>query len=141
MNQQFAISGRSPDDRLIYLRTDLEKILGLQLPQAIIDSVKIDDDLHVYWKSAIAGKDGPVFGEFFLPSVLLFAHANQLNEIFLSRRYSAIDDMRDMRVFDYYAYNGGPIYALLRVTEGWLKDGVYIFNERDVFTTTLDYNS
>jgi len=129
----------TPDDRLIHLRTDLESIIGLKLPPSIADSVKIDDDMHVYWKSKVRPEGSGVFGEFFLQSVTLFADNNQLNEVFLSRRYKAIDDMRAMRVFDYYAYNGGPIYSLLRLVDGRLDEQVYVFNERDVFTTTLDY--
>jgi len=123
------------------LRSDLEAILSLELPPPVLDSVEIDDDLHVYWKSTLHTEDAAVFGEFFLRSVLLFAPRSQLNEIFQSRRYAAIGDMKKMRVFDYYAHNGGPIYALMQVVGRKIDDRVYIFNERDVFTTTLNYES
>lgn len=129
----------TPDDQLIYLRTILEPVIGLHVPSSIAESLKIDDDLHVYWKSKVDPENNAVFGEFLLQSVLLFGVSNQLNEVFLSRHYKAVPDMREMRVFDYYAYNGGPIYSLLRVADGRLDEQVYVFNERDVFTTTLDY--
>lgn len=129
----------TPDDQLIYLETVLEGVIGLQISPSVAESLKIDGDLHAYWKSKIDPEDRGVFGEFFLQSVLVFGAENQLNETFLSQRYKAIADMREMRVFDYYAYNGGPIYSLLRAVDGRLEDRVYVFNERDVFPTSLDY--
>ena len=129
----------TPDDQLIYQQTVLEAIIDLKVPLSIAESLKIDGDLHVYWKSKVHQEDKGVFGEFFLQSVIVFGASNQLNEVFLSRRYKTIADMREMRVFDYYAYNGGPIYSLLRVIDDRLDEHVYVFNERDVFTTTLDY--
>jgi hypothetical protein len=123
------------------MREDVETIVGLKLPPSVVNSLQIEDDLYVYWKSAAHSEDSSVFGEFFLLSVLLFANENNLNEQYQSRSYKAIEDMRRMRVFDYYAYNGGPIYSLLQVTGEKLEDRVFVFNERDVFTTTLDYGS
>jgi hypothetical protein len=82
----------------------------------------------------------PVVDEFFLRSVLVFAAANNLNDVYLSRSYEAID-LRATRVFDYYPFQGGPIYSLLPIVEKRIEDRVYIFNEKGVYRTSLDYSS
>lgn len=60
--------------------------------------------------------------------------------MFKTRRYDGID-LNETRVFDYYAYNGGPISVLLPVRNGRLEDGVLIFNERNLFRTSLTYET
>lgn len=119
-------------------RSAFELLIKVTLPTAVAETAWIDDDLHVYWKTSNHGKDQQTFGEFHLRSALMFTPRNGLNEVFLAKTYDGID-LRAMRVFDYYPYNGGPIHALLRVKDKQLEDGVYIFNERDVFRTSLLY--
>lgn len=135
----FSRNSLVPQSRINDLRTDLETILGLKIPAAIIESVHVDDNLYAYWKSADRSEEETVFGDFFVRSVLLFAPENDLNEVFQPRSYDIVGNLRETRVFDYYAYNGGPIYSLLRVIDGTIDERVYIFNEREVFATALDY--
>ncbi len=77
-----------------------------------------------------------MFGEFTLQSVLEFGGKNILHPVFLESQYAGVD-LRTTRVFDYYLYNGGPIFALLPVVEDRLLDSVLIFDKERLFKTTL----
>lgn len=134
----FGKSRLSEKQTVEILRPSLERAVKVKVSSAVAESLWIDDDLHVYWKSRNHRVDEQVFGEFFLRSALLFAKRSGLSEVFLARKYDGID-LGEMRLFDQYAYNGGPIHALLRVNQGRLEDQVYIFDERDVFRTDLTY--
>jgi hypothetical protein len=123
------------------IRDDVRQFLAFDVPPLFVETVDFEDNMHVYWSAADNPEDAPgVFGEFFMVSVLLLPDKNDLDPIYQSREYAAIPDMRDMRVFDYYAYNGGPIYSLLQVKQGRLGDEVFVFDERDVFRTSLSYD-
>jgi hypothetical protein len=113
-------------------------VFGIQCADSIAQSVEIDDQLNVYWRQrAESSADDPTLGEFFLRSVLVFSGKNDLNAVF-RKEYDGVD-LKDTRVFDYYPYNGGPIYALLPAVGERIEDRVLIFNERQVSPTALDY--
>jgi hypothetical protein len=116
----------------------INETCGIQCPPTVLASLQIDDDLSCHWKSKNRTPDETVAGEIFLRSVLLFGGTNELSETYLSQDHELID-LRSTRVFDYCPYQGGPIYALLPVTERQLQDHVFIFNQRKVFRSTLDY--
>jgi hypothetical protein len=127
-----------PQSEIDDVREVLNSVLKIRCPPAIASSVEIDDQLNVYWNAEGGAGGDMVFGEFFLRSVLLFGKRNELNSTFLSKEYNGVD-LRKTRVFDYYAYNGGPIYALFPVVENVIEDRVLIFNEKQVSRTSLDY--
>ena len=135
----FSKNTLTPESRLHDLKNVLTSVFALRCPASVAESIRIDDEIYVYWKGRADGGDVPVFGEFFLRSVLVFALVNDLSETFTAKPYNAVD-LRQTRVFDYYAHHGGPIHALLKVTARTVSDGVLVFNERDVFPTTLDYD-
>jgi hypothetical protein len=128
----------TPPSQIETVRGTLGSVFDLQCPPSVANSVEIDDELYVYWKSREQSAEDAVFGEFFLRSVLVFGLTNDLSPTFLSQPYGDID-LRNTRVFDYYAYNGGPIHALLPASGQRIEDGVLIFNEKQVWRTSLDY--
>src|SRR6516164_1714348 len=85
-----------------------------------------------------AQDDREVLGEIVLRSALLFGSGSELTEMFLSQQHHLIDS-RSSRVFYYYPYQGGPIYAFLAVNGQILEDRIFIFNVREVFRAVLTY--
>jgi len=137
-NVKFHKSSLVPESEIDDVREVLTSVLKVRCPPAIESSIEIDDQLNAYW-SAEAGPGGDtVFGEFFLRSVLLFGKRNELNSTFVSKEYEGVD-LRNTRVFDYYAYSGGTIHALFPVVENVIENRVLIFNEKQVAQTSLDY--
>jgi hypothetical protein len=124
------------ESQVVHLREMLTAIFKLEAAAQVEELLRIDDSLHVYWKRKGASEDNAVFGEFHLRTPILFGPKNDLNETYKSKKYDGVN-LHDTRVFDYYAYNGGPIYSLLPVHNGRIDDTVLVFNEKAVFSTTL----
>lgn len=120
------------------VRRTLASIFDLEVAPSVAESVRIADNLYVYWKQKDAPDDDAVFGEFYLSTVLLFGPENELNAAFKSKTFDGMD-LNDTRVFDHYKYNGGPIYALVPVRNGRIEEDVLIFNEKRLLKTALTY--
>jgi hypothetical protein len=121
-------------------KTVFKEQYGLECPPGLEDALFISDELFVYWKNKEKEESKILAGEFHLRSPFLFASESELNDVFKHKKYDSID-LEETRVFDYYPYNGGPIHALLKVEGGTLRDEVLIFNEEDVFRTSLTYQT
>jgi hypothetical protein len=118
----------------------IKRMYGLDCASSVLQSLTIDDELSAYWKSKGRPASETVVGEFFLRSVLLFAASSGLPETYLNRDYDFVK-LAETRVFDYSPYQGGPIYSLLPVINNRIDDRVYIFNEKKVYKTSLNYLS
>jgi hypothetical protein len=118
----------------------VSKQIGIDCSAAVAETTSIESEFSAYWKGKPTDTAPVVLGEFNLRSVLKFGRENELNEVYFEYEYD-VWDLRETRVFDYYAYNGGPIYALLPVNEHRLEDNVLVFDERNLYKTDLDFSS
>ncbi|MGY4404085.1 hypothetical protein [Bradyrhizobium sp. USDA 3315] len=128
------------DDRLVeegQLETLKEMIAGDRIVYSacVLGLLQIGGELRLYWHSK-ADADNVVYGEFFLQTPLLFGPKNTLPPIFQDMTFGSLQ-LKNTRLLDWYALNGGPIHALLRVIDGRLDDNVLIFNEKELFQSEL----
>ena len=127
-----------PEEKIDGEDNIIKDMYGLECPATILQSLVIDDELSAYWKSTGQSAAQTVVGEFFLRSVLLFAASSGLPETYLNHDYDLVK-LAETRVFDYCPYQGGPIYSLVPIVDKRIEDRVYIFNERKVYETSLNY--
>lgn len=116
------------------------QFLPFECPPTVARSVEIAKELAAYWKPRTSQGKHAVTGEFFLRPVLTFGLDNEIASVFKTREYDGID-LETTRVFDYYHRNGGPIYALLQVVGSALDDKVLVFDEDNVYRTSLRYDT
>lgn len=114
--------------------------LKFEVPPSVAKSVEIESELSAYWKSRTPTGKEQVTGEFCLRPVLLFGLDSELDPVFKTQRYDGVD-LEATRVFDYYAKNGGPIFALMAVADGVLDDKVLVFDEERLYRTSLRYET
>jgi hypothetical protein len=129
-----------PEMRSQVTREQLLEILtddDLSYPACVPELLGVGDSLGIYWKVPGEGDGNDLYGEFYLRTPLFFARSNLLPEILQVQEHSGID-LREVRELDTYAFNAGPIHALMRVVGQKLEDHIYVFNERDVFNSDLD---
>lgn len=122
------------------MRRIFDDIVKVSASGAILESLAIDDKMFIHWRKREPSGDGEIAGEFNLQSALLFAAKIDIGEPFMSENDYGMD-LNTLRVIDYSAFEGGPIYALLPVADLNLGDDVIVFNKEKMLRTSLTYAS
>ena len=120
------------------LRQVFKDVVKVGASEHVLESLAIDDVMYVHWKKRGSTAQDEVVGEFYLQSALLFAGRIDIGEPFMSQNDYGID-LNTLRVFDYGAFEGGPIYAMLRMEGRTLGEEVIIFDKEQMFRTSLTY--
>lgn len=108
----------------------------LNFPGSIQQLIDIDQTLGVLWQYGEYKLGNLLNGEFMLKKPSLFLLENELPQTYQELKDTGVD-LRFVRLFDCYAYNGGPVYALLPAKDNTIEDRILIFDERKVYETDL----